>query len=258
VRSAVAVMFALAVIALALAPQALGLSLSFNNSTITVTVTTSNGPVSNFNLTIVEGSVTQVYRTSNDIQGTARVPVAWIPNATVLVTAVYSSVTAVTHITNTTTSVVTTTVTATDNASYVLPASVAVPAGSSVKVLTPSATPAVVALVLIGYGGFVLYYVASRRRADLVSLLAVIVGLIASLLSISAFQLYQHLYVVHAYLLETPNGTSQFENASVVFASNPYTPFLYIPFAMFFVAAIVIGLIMMAESTYQVFRVEEV
>jgi len=251
-------MFALAVIALALAPQALGLSLSFNNSTITVTITTSNGPVTSFNLTVVEGSVTQVYRTSNDIQGTAKAPVAWIPNATVLVTAVYTSVATVTHITNNTTSVITTTVTVTNNASYVLPASVVVPAGSNVDVLTPSVAPAVVALVLIGYGGYVLYYVVSRRRADLVSLLAAIVGLIASLLSISAFQLYQHLYIVHTYLLETPNGTSQFENASVVYASNPYTPFLYIPFAMFFIAALVIGLIMMAESTYQVFKVEEI
>jgi hypothetical protein len=258
VLRALAVLLALTVVALAIAPHALGISLNFYNSTITVTVTTSNGPVTSFNLTVIEGSATQVYRTSNDIQGTAKVPVAWIPNATVLVTAVYTSATAVTHITNTTTSVVTTTVTATNNASYILPASVAVPAGSSVKVLTPSAVPAVVALVLIGYGGFVLYYVASRRRADLVSLLAAIVGLIASLLSISAFQLYQHLYIVHTYLLETPNGTSQFENASVVYASNPYTPFLYIPFAMFFVAAIVIGLAFMAEGTYQVFRVEEI
>ena len=257
-RSAVAVLLALAVIALVLAPQALGISLSFNNSTITVTVTTPNGPVTSFNLTVVEGSVTQVYRTSNDIQGTAKVPVAWIPNATVLITAMYVSTAKVTHITNTTTSVITTTVTVTNNASYVLPASVVVPEGSNVDVLTPSVAPAVVALVLIGYGGFVLYYVVSRRRADLVSLLAIIVGLIASLLSISAFQLYQHLYVVHTYLLETPNGTSQFENASVVFASNPYTPFLYIPFAVFFVAAIVIGLAFMAESTYRVFRVEEI
>ena len=257
-RSAVAVLLTLAVIALALAPQALGLSLSFNNSTITVTVTTSNGPVTSFNLTVVEGSATQVYRTSNDIAGTAKAPVAWIPNATVLVTAVYTSAAAVTRITNNTTSVITTTVTVTNNASYVLPASVVVPAGSSVKVFTPSVAPAVVALVLIGYGGFVLYYVVSRRRADLVSLLAAVVGLIASLLSISAFQLYQHLYIVHTYLLETPNGTSQFENASVVYASNPYTPFLYIPFAMFFVAAIVIGLAFMAEGTYQVFKVEEV
>jgi len=258
VRSAVAVMLALAVIALALAPQALGLSLTFNNSTITVTVTTSNGPVTSFNLTVVEGSMTQVYRTSNDIQGTVKAPVAWIPNATVLVTAVYTSVAKVTHITNTTTSVITTTVTVTNNASYVLPASVVVPAGSNVEVLTPSVAPAIVALVLIGYGGYVLYYVASRKRADLVSLLATIVGLIASLLSISAFQLYQHLYVVHTYLLETPNGTSQFENASVVYGSNPYTPFLYIPFAIFFVAAIVIGLAFMAEGTYRVFRVEEI
>jgi hypothetical protein len=258
VRSVAVALLALALIALALVPQALGLSLSFNNSTVTVTVTTSNGPVTAFNLTVVEGSVTQVYRTSNDIEGTAKVPVAWIPNATVLVTAVYTSVAKVTHITNTTTSVTTTTVTVTDNASYVLPASVIVPAGSNAEVFTPSAVPAVVALVLIGYGGFVLYYVVSRRRADLVSLLAAIVGLIASLLSISAFQLYQHLYVVHTYLLETPNGTSQFENASVVYASNPYTPFLYIPFAIFFVVAIVIGLAMMAESTYQVFRVEEI
>jgi hypothetical protein len=258
VRSAVVVTLALAVIALALAPQALGLSVSFNNSTITVTVTTSNGPVAAFNLTVVEGSVTQVYRTSNDIYGTAKAPVAWIPNATVLVTAVYTSVTKVTQISNTTTSVTTTTVTVTNNASYVLPASVVVPAGSNVEVLTPSVAPAVVALVLIGYGGYVLYYVVSRKRVDLVSLLATIVGLIASLLSISAFQLYQHLYIVHTYLLETPNGTSQFENASVVYASNPYTPFLYIPFAIFFVAAIVIGLAYMAESTYQVFRVEEV
>jgi len=258
VRSAVAVLLALAVIALVLAPQALGISLSFNNSTITVTVTTPNGPVTSFNLTVVEGSVTQVYRTSNDIQGTAKVPVAWIPNATVLITAMYVSTAKVTHITNTTTSVITTTVTVTNNASYVLPASVVVPEGSNVDVLTPSVAPAVVALVLIGYGGFVLYHVVSKRRADLVSLLAVIVGLIASLLSISAFQLYQHLYIVHTYLLETPNGTSQFKNASVVYASNPYTPFLYIPFAIFFVAAIVIGLAFMAESTYRVFRVEEI
>ncbi len=70
-RSVVAILLALAVIALALAPQALGLSLTFSNSTITVTVTTSNGPVTSFNLTVVEGGVTQVYRTSNDIQGTA-------------------------------------------------------------------------------------------------------------------------------------------------------------------------------------------
>ncbi len=125
---ALAVLLALTVVALALVPHVLGISLNFYNSTITVTVTSSNGPVTSFNLTVVEGSVTQVYRTSNDIQGTAKVPVAWIPNATVLVTAVYTSVAKVTHITNTTTSVVTTTVTTTNNASYVLPASVAVPA----------------------------------------------------------------------------------------------------------------------------------
>ena len=59
-RSIVTILLALAIIVLALAPQALGLSLTFNNSTITVTVTTSNGPVTSFNLTVVEGSMTPV------------------------------------------------------------------------------------------------------------------------------------------------------------------------------------------------------
>lgn len=257
-KSTVAVLIVMIFIALVAIPQALGMSVNFFNSTLTVTVTTSNGPVTNFNLSVIEGSATQVYRVSNDIEGTAKAPVAWISNATVFVTAEYPMVTKVTHITNTTTSVITTTVTATNNVSYVLPSLVIVPTGSSIKVLTPSPIPAVVSIVLIGYGGFVFYYFISRRRANLVSLLLAIIGLVASLLSVSVFQLYQHLYIIHSYLLNAPNGTSQFENATIVYASNPYVTSLYIPFAIFFVATIIIGLIMMAEGTYQIFKVEEI
>ncbi len=129
-KSTVAVLIVMIFIALVVIPQALGMSVNFFNSTLTVTVTTSNGPVTNFNLSVIEGNATQVYRVSNDIEGTAKAPVAWISNATVFVTAEYPMVTKVTHITNTTTSVITTTVTATNNVSYVLPSLVIVPTGS--------------------------------------------------------------------------------------------------------------------------------
>ncbi|MGC8724900.1 MAG: hypothetical protein ACP5VF_13675, partial [Acidobacteriota bacterium] len=194
-------------------------------------------------------SYSTVITATRDARGYVEVPVAWVPNATVYVTAVYAQAKAVAVTASNTTTTTTTTVTVTNATSTQLPSAVYVPLGSSVTLGYPSPWPLAVSAALLAASVYVIYRIV-RGRDELRTLAASLVLLVIAVLFIFEPQVYVARSVTATYLVEGPTTTVTAVNVSAVAYPNPYTISLYVPLV------VVIVLAVLAAALYLVRGVE--
>ncbi len=210
------------------------ISVSYNGSLLTVTAFNSRSVLTTYNLTVIEGSITQKTTVSN-IYGTGKVPLAWVPNSNITV---YVN---------------------TISTNYTMPSVIVKSFYTTKSYTTAQYAPLLLYVIfLILINSVALAFLIIKTRLSLyIPLVLIIISIVLNLLGFSIFQYYPSTTTTNNYVLLYPNySTTTLSNQTVTYAVNPYTTLLYVPLPFSIVIAVIIAILIIAKSIESVSTVE--